>query len=279
MTSYYDAPAKPLYIECKDARVRLAGLLASAVTEPAIADVPVCTLLSGGIDSSIIAALLKPIYPDLVAYTAVYDPKSSDLRNARRIAEHLGIVLREVIVPAPAADDLARVIRIIEMPYKAQVEIGWPCLCLAESMRADGFKVTFSGEGSDELWASYGFAYHALKTQDWHEYRKALFLSQAHKKFARCKKVFMAESIECRLPFLNPALVEFALSLPQSVVQDGRSRPKAILQDAFASLLPDSVVRRSKIAFQDGLGIKQAILSFIPKPERYYHAEYNRCFA
>lgn len=276
---YYDAPTAPVEIDREEARERLFALLQVAVTERAIADAPACTLLSGGIDSSLVAALLKPVVPGLVAYTAVYDPRSADLRNARRVAEHLGIELREVPIPMPTPDDLARVVRTIEMPHKAQVEIGWPCLFLAARMREEGFKVTFSGEGSDELWASYGFAYHALKTQNWHAYRKRLFLSQSSKNFARCNKAFLAHSIECRLPFLHPALVEFALSLPQNIVQDGRTRPKALLQDAFRDLLPACVTRRAKVAFQDGLGLKAAIARLLPHPERYYHAEYNRTFA
>jgi asparagine synthase (glutamine-hydrolysing) len=183
-----------------------------------------------------------------------------------------------VPVPAPSADDLASVVRTIEMPSKAQVEIGWPCLVLAEAMRADGFKVTYSGEGSDELWASYGFCYHALQRRDWHQYRKALFGSQARKNFPRANNVFMRCSVECRLPFLHTPLVELALSLPEHVVREGRSRPKAVLQDAVADLLPTGVVRRPKLAFQDGLGLKTAIAQTIASPERFYHAEHHRVF-
>lgn len=190
----------------------------------------------------------------------------------------LGYRMAGFKVPLPTPSDLSRVIRCIEMPYKAQVEIGWPCLKLAEAMQADGFKVTFSGEGSDELWASYGFAYHALKTQNWHTYRKELFLSQARKNFARCNKIFMAHSIECRLPFLHPPLVEFALSLPQAIVQDGKARPKAIIQDAFLGKLPEIVTQRPKVAFQDGMGIKEAIGKILPSPERFYNAEYSRYY-
>jgi asparagine synthase (glutamine-hydrolysing) len=86
-------------------------------------------------------------------------------------------------------------------------------------MQQDGFKVTFSGEGSDELWGSYGFAYHALKTQDWHTYRRNLFVTQHRKNFMRCNKIFMAHSVECWLPFLHYPLVEFALSLPRDTVE------------------------------------------------------------
>lgn len=275
---YYDAPITPHPIRREAAAPRLFSLIQQGATERAISDVPVCTLLSGGIDSSAIAYFLRQSVPGLVAYTAVYDPRSQDLRNARLIAQELGIELREVLVPLPTPADLGRVIECIEMDYKAQVEIGWPCLKLAEAMQADGFKVTFSGEGSDELWASYGFAYHALQTQDWHVYRKDLFLSQARKNFVRCNKIFMAHSIECRLPFLHPPLVEFALSLTQTAVQNGKAHPKAVIQDAFAGKLPDVVTRRPKVAFQDGMGIKDAIERVLPNPKRFYATEYHRLY-
>jgi len=276
--SYYDAPTIPVQIDKQESRTCLFNLIGNGVTERTISDVPVCTLLSGGIDSSVVAYFLKRSIPNLVAYIAVYNPKSQDLKNARLVANQLGIELREIRVILPAPSDLSKVIQCIEMPYKAQVEIGWPCLKLAEAMQSDGFKVTFSGEGSDELWASYGFAYHALKTQDWHTYRKDLFLSQARKNFARCNKIFMAHSVECRLPFLHPPLVEFALSLPQSIVQNGKSRPKAIIQDAFLGKLPEEVTRRPKVAFQDGMGIKEAITKILPSPGRFYNAEYSQYY-
>jgi len=225
-----------------------------------------------------VAYFLAQERPGLVAYTAVLDRKSKDLRAAREVAAALRIELREIRVPPPSADDLAKVVRVIEQPYKAQVEIGWACLRLAQAMHSDGFKVTFSGEGSDELWGSYGFAYHALKTQDWHTYRKNLFLTQARKNFPRCNKVFMAHSVECRLPFLHPPLVEFALSLPQRVVQDGKARPKAVIQDAMAGLLPAIVTRRPKVAFQDGMGLKAVIESRLASPQSFYAAEYRRTF-
>jgi len=276
---YYQPPIEPLAIELEPAAAQLARLLENAVTERLIADVPVCTLLSGGIDSAAITYLAHKSLPNLVAYTAVYDPKSKDLRCAREQAGALGIELREIPVKLPELGDIRQVIRHIEMSYKAQVEIGWPCLQLAQAIQADGFKVVFSGEGSDELWASYGFAYHALLKEDWHTYRRDLFQSQAVKNFPRTNKIFMGHSIEARLPFLNPALVEFALSLPRRAVQNGTAKPKAILQAAFRGLLPDSITSRPKVAFQDGLGIKSAIASQFANPKRLYDAEYNGLYA
>jgi asparagine synthase (glutamine-hydrolysing) len=274
---YYDISTLPIQISRKAAKRQLFELLESGVSERSISDVPICTLLSGGIDSALVAYFLKQIIPNLVAYTAVYNPKSKDLYSAKLVAEALDIELREIEIPLPSLNDLKEVIRVIEMPYKAQVEIGWPCLKLAEIIHKDGFKVTFSGEGSDELWASYGFAYHGLKKQGWHQYRKDLFLSQSRKNFARCNKIFMAHSIECRLPFLSPPLVNFAISLPQSVVQTGRNS-KALLQQAFINKLPNYITKRPKVAFQDGLGIKTEIAKLINSPVRFYNAEYKSLY-
>jgi asparagine synthase (glutamine-hydrolysing) len=276
---YYDAPINVSADGTDTASQRVGQLLNAGTVERLISDVPVCTLLSGGIDSAAVAYILKQHLPDLVAYTAVYNPKSSDLKSARLVAQALDIQLVEVEVANPTAEELADIVWRIEMPYKAQVEISWPCLQLAKAMRRDGFKVTFSGEGSDELWGSYGFAYHALKTQSWHQYRKDLFMTQARKNFMRCNKIFMAHSIECRLPFLHPALVEYAIGLRQEAVQNGRNRPKAVLQNAFRGLLPDAIINRAKVAFQDGMGIKQAIAQTIHNPKVFYNAEYKARFA
>lgn len=257
----------------------LATALAAAVDRRAVADVPVCSLLSGGIDSAVIALELTRHVPDLICYTARMDPRSRDLRCARETAAQLGVTLVEVPIRPPTADDLSAVIRHIELNFKAQVEIGWPCLQLAAAMRADGFRVTYSGEGSDELWASYGFAYHALAAgADWHTYRRDLIAAQARKNFPRVNKAFMAHGVEGRLPFLDPDVVDLALSLPQAAVQDGKSRPKAVLQRAYTGRLPASVTSRPKVAFQDGLGLKTAIGATLPDPARFYRTEHARLY-
>jgi asparagine synthase (glutamine-hydrolysing) len=275
---YYVPPISPTRQGLDEAAGALRESVLRGCRERAISDVPVCTLLSGGIDSAAIAYGLSKVM-QITAYTAVMDPRSRDLRTARIVAEQLGIDLVEVRVPQPTSDDLAAVVKIIEMPYKAQVEIGWACLKLSEAIKHDGYKVVFSGEGSDELWASYGFAYHALKTQDWHEYRRDLFLAQARRNFPRTNKVFMAHSVEARLPFLHVPLVELALSLPKNAVQDGPSKPKAVIQRAFEGLLLDEVTHRPKVAFQDGLGLKQAIAAKLADPAKFYRNEYARGFA
>jgi len=76
-----------------------------------------------------------------------------------------------------------------------------------------------------------------------------------------------------------PKTVLDALSLPQEAVQDGKQKPKAVLQRAYADILPESVTRRAKMAFQDGAGIKTAITETIESPTRFYRATYKSLFA
>src|SRR6476469_567327 len=253
-------------------------LLARGVARRSIADVGVCTLLSGGVDSAAITAEIAARDPDVVAYTARLDPRSRDLRRARETAAHLGIKLVEVSVPSPTAADLAEVVRVLEMPHKAQVEIGWACLHLAHRIAADGYRVVYSGEASDELWGSYGNSYFGIRDKGWFRYRRQLFAGQSRKNFPRVNKAFMHASVEARLPFCDPDLVRFALSLPPDAVQDGTSRPKAVLQRAYDDVLPDSVPKRPQVAFQDGLGLKDVIARTLDDPRQHYAHSFTRAY-
>ncbi len=284
MVRYYEPPEDSSGLGPEEATAAVRSALEQGCLERGMSDVPTCTLLSGGVDSSLIAALLAKKNPKLTAFTAVMDPRSPDLKKAREVAEHLAIRLVEVPVPPPSADDLGEMVRLIEGSSKAQVEIAWACVQLADAMKAEGFKVTYSGEGSDELWGSYKSAFYDIVEKGWHRSRKETFLSQARKNFPRCNKVFMSRGIECRLPFLSPGLVEVALRLPMESVRDGTdgvdpstspAKMKAVLARVGADLLPERVAKRGRLAFQSGLGMREAAASVVANPERYYRAVYE----
>lgn len=270
---WYVPPITPIITTRAEAALHLRTLLQASVQERAISDVPVCTLLSGGIDSALVAYHLAQVVPNLVSYVAYMDPNGPDLIAARSVAEALSIPLVEVLVPEPTAADLGRVVGLIEQRSKAQVEIGWACLHLAERVRADGHKVVFSGEGSDELWASYGTDYYGIAREGWHHWRRESVLRQHRKNFARCNKVFMVHGVECRLPFLNPGVIEYGLSLPAAVVQD-KGRPKAVLQDAYTDALPPAIIERKKLAFQTGMHMQERASAVVAAPQTFYRAEY-----
>lgn len=122
-------------------------------------------------------------------------------------------------------------------------------------------------------------SFHGIQAKGWYRYRRELFGSQHRKNFPRCNKAFMTAGVECRLPFLNTQLVELALSLSEEVVRDGGGKPKAVLQEAFVGQLPDSVVRRPKLAFQDGLGVKPEFAAVIRgDPRAAYVAAYRAAY-
>ena len=60
---------------------------------------------------------------------------------------------------------------LLRCHIKHRVEIAYPCIQLARRISEDGFRVIMSGEGSDELWASYGMSYHGIVEQGWRNYR------------------------------------------------------------------------------------------------------------
>jgi asparagine synthase (glutamine-hydrolysing) len=274
---WYRAPVGNLsWVSREAAAGKVREFLAAGVAERTIGDDAPCVLLSGGVDSSFVTAELAKQLGTVVAYTAVMDKRSPDLKAARQCAGALGVELREVAIPEPTAQDLEETVERIEMPHKAQVEIAWACVNLAAAIRADGFKVVLSGEGSDELWGSYGFAYHALKSKGWREYRQELFVGQHRKNFARCNKVFMAKSVECRLPFLSTPLVEYALSLPRETVCDKQTTGKELMNEAARGVVPDFVRGRSKLAFQDGAGLKDACAKVVADPKRFYKIAFDK---
>ncbi len=277
---WYEPSIEPIDVELEEASASVRELLRRGAHERSISDVPVCALLSGGLDSSAIVAFLREKRPGITAYTAVMDVKSPDLRAARMVSEVLGVELREVRLKQPTSDDLAGVVQTIEMSSKAQVEIGWACVQLADAMRGDGFKVTFSGEGSDELWGSYSMDFFRQRDLGWHASRRKQFLRQAENNFARCNKVFMSRSIECRLPFLHPPLVEYALRLPKGVVQKSskQNERKIVLGEGVRGLLPDAIVDRAQMAFQIGTGMREKAEEAVADPKRYYASVYRRSF-
>lgn len=255
----------------------LRDLLRRGVTGRLTSDAPVALLLSGGLDSAAIATVVAEERANVVAYTAVAYERSNDRRYAREIASTLGIELREIHVPPPTPEALAETVRTIEQPHKAQVEIGYACSHLARAIAADGYRVILTGEGADELFASYGMAYHGIAQHGWDGYRQRTYTGQHRKNFARTNKVFLRHGVEARLPFLEPTLAAYLLARTQAeTTLDGR-HPKALLASAFEHDL-GPCVWRTKAAFQTDARIDRAAKTIIPDPRAYYLDVYRHFF-
>jgi asparagine synthase (glutamine-hydrolysing) len=257
--------------------VNVLSLLRAGVGARLLSDRPVCFLLSGGLDSSLVLALACELHPSPVAYTAVLDPASPDLAAARFVARELDVPLVEVPIDAPTTTSITEAVRCVEIPMKAQVEIALANLPLAHAIAADGFRVALSGEGADELFGGYGNMMIAAGKSDDAGYRaikSGAVEKMGRGNFARVNKVFMHAGVEARLPFMHRPLVDLALAASKSASPPG----KGLLKDAARGLVPESVIRRPKMTFQGGTGTSAAVAGLIASPTRYYNAEARRLF-
>jgi asparagine synthase (glutamine-hydrolysing) len=222
-----------------------------------MADVGVGVFLSGGLDSSLVAAIMareaadgQPVH-SFAAGTA----DSSDLVAARVVADHLGLVHHERVY---SADDvvavLPTVVASIESFEPSLVRSAVPNYLLAE-LAAQHVKVVLTGEGADELFAGYD---HLRDIADFDELRAELIRSVEglhNLNLQRCDRVTMAHGLEARVPFLDLDLIAVAQRVPIAWKLPGEEgQEKAILRHAFAGWIPDEILWRVKEQFGDGSG-------------------------
>ena len=141
-------------------RADLREVLEASVSAHLVADVPVATFLSGGLDSSIITALAHRENRSLEAFTIAFraedqrlEAMPDDARYARRMASHLGIRLHEIEIQPDVVDMLPRMVDILDEPIGDPAAINTFLMC--EAARTTGAKVLLSGMGADELFGGY----------------------------------------------------------------------------------------------------------------------------
>lgn len=131
----------------------------SAIADHLHADVPVCALLSGGLDSAITSTIASEHLPALRTYAAGRPAEASeddgDIEWAQRVADTLGTRHAEAILDEDLfAERWAWMVRSLGTPLSTPNEVA--IYEVARLLREDGCIVTMSGEGADELFAGYG---------------------------------------------------------------------------------------------------------------------------
>jgi asparagine synthase (glutamine-hydrolysing) len=239
----------------------LRGTLEAAVVKRLRSDVPFGSLLSGGLDSSIIAALAKRHVPDLKTF-AVGLEGSSDLAAARRVAAHLGTDHRELVIrPEQVADVLPRVLYHLESFDQDLVRSAVPCWFVAE-FAAREVKVVLTGEGADELFAGYTYYRDIREPAALRDELRRSIAFMHNINLQRVDRMTMAHGLEARVPFLDTAMIELGLSLPvdwKLKPVDGAVVEKWLLRKAFEDLLPDEIVWRKKLQFDQGSGFSDLL--------------------
>ncbi|MEM7052618.1 MAG: asparagine synthase B [Acidobacteriota bacterium] len=248
---------------------RLRQGLEAAVERQLMSDVPYGVLLSGGLDSSIIAALAarhkkhrvetggrtEAWWPQLHSF-AIGLEGSPDLRAARRVADALDTIHHEFVYTLQEGHDALRdVIYHLETFDVTTIRASTPMYLLARRIKSMGIKMVLSGEGADEIFGGYLYFHKAPDARAFHE-ETVLKLDLLHKyDCLRANKAMAAWSIEARVPFLDREFLDIAMALDPAakMVAEGRME-KDILRRAFAGLLPEEILWRQKEQFSDGVG-------------------------
>jgi asparagine synthase (glutamine-hydrolysing) len=146
---------------------RLREIIEESVAAHMVADVPVSTFLSGGLDSSLITVIAAGLASNLECYTISFreedrrlEAMPDDLHYARRIAERHGITLHTIEIAPDVTELLPRMVRILDEPIGDAAAINAFLICKAA--REAGTKVLLSGMGADEVFAGYRRHYACL---------------------------------------------------------------------------------------------------------------------
>lgn len=208
--------------------------------------------LSGGLDSSVIAALARPEVSRLHTFAAGLEG-AADLKNARTVAQFIRADHHEVIV---SFDEMLAVLPAVIYhleSFDALLVRSSIMNYLVGRAASDHVPAVFSGEGGDELFAGYAYLKQlgpAVLADELLDITQRLH-NTALQRVDRCAS---AHGIVAHIPFLASEVVDYALRIPVEYKLRNNVE-KWILRRAMAGRLPSSVLRRTKAKFWEGAGV------------------------
>jgi asparagine synthase (glutamine-hydrolysing) len=196
---------------------------------------PISLLVSGGLDSSIIAAVLK----QMEAKVTWFSIENGETPFVRDLSAHLDTQINFL----DYSMDSSKNALIYSLWNETPVDLGSviPQYHLFEAVKKNSdYRIVLSGDGSDELFGGYS------RIHEYDSQQSDVFEELPYYHLPRLDKMSMAHTLELRSPFLNLDIVRFALHLPLEWRTD-----KKILKDTFGPMLPDSIVNRKKEALKN----------------------------
>ena len=243
--------------------------LEKAVKKQLMSDVPYGVLISGGLDSSLIAAIASKFrkkriesgdkeeawWPRLHSFS-VGLKDSPDLRYAKKVAKYINTVHHEIIFTVQEGlDAIKDVIYHLETFDVTTIRAGTPMYLMARKIKSTGIKMILSGEGADEVFGGYLYFHMAPSKREFHKEttRKLSLLSKYD--CLRANKSTAAWGLETRVPFLDKEFLDYSMSIdPKYKMCPGKKIEKEILRKAFVGYLPKEILLRQKEQFSDGVG-------------------------
>ena len=235
-----------------------------AVEKRLLADpeVPVGSFCSGGLDSSLVAAIAAEKIPNLHTFVVGMQDEagdlSDDIKAARIAAKHIGSTHHELIfTEEDYYESLPIVIKELESYDPSLVRCAVPCFFTCK-LAADYVTVVLTGEGADEILTGYHYMKHFPRKMLNLEARRCI--GNLHNiNLQRADRMGMYFSLELRVPFLDVDMVDLSMKIPPSLKireHRGAKIEKWILRKAFedTGYLPDEILWRYKVQYTQGAG-------------------------
>jgi len=261
---YHSVPwiKNPFYSVAAEAQTALRCALEVAVKKRMMTERPVAALLSGGLDSSLVAALVQKELlasgKGVLKTFSIGFEGSEDLRHARLVADHIRSDHTEIVMTAADFfEAIPEVIKSIESYdiTTVRASVGnW--LVSREISRRTDCKVVFNGDGSDEVLGGYKYFYSSPSDEAFESETSRLLQDIHNFDVLRSDRSISSHGLEPRTPFLDKQFVAVAKSISTLLRRPVKGfRPeKQILRLAFDDgLLPQEVLFRAKEAFSDGV--------------------------
>jgi asparagine synthase (glutamine-hydrolysing) len=264
MTPYYKFPERQLCQSSFDRGQILAcirGYFIEAVKKRTMSDRVVGCLLSGGLDSSLVASILHKFMPEVHFYSIGLEG-SVDVAAAKKVISYLNVPDTHhhcvQFTVEQGFDMLDEVICQLESYDITTIRASVPQYLLAKYIRENTpVSVIFSGEGSDELLAGYSYFKDAPDKWELQKEIKTRLQELYLYDNLRTDRTTAKWSLEVRVPFLDKNFVNFILQIDPGHMMSGKGIiEKKLLRDAFKGWLPDEILYRPKEAFSDAVSSK-----------------------
>ena len=224
-------------------------------------DREVACLLSGGLDSSIVCALVKRFHKGPLHTWSIRFEGSEDLRNAQIVAEHIGSIHHNICVSEKEfLDAIPEVIYAIESYDTTTVRASVGNWLISKYIKENSdAKVIFNGDGADEAMGGYMYFHLAGNCLEFDKECRRLLSHIHYFDVLRSDRSISSHGLEARTPFLDRNFIQYYLSInPEIRFHPGNNQCKKYLMrksvELFGNdLLPKSIIWRTKEAFSDGV--------------------------
>tara|TARA_Y100001935_G_scaffold255642_1_gene270382 strand:- start:75 stop:1736 length:1662 start_codon:yes stop_codon:yes gene_type:complete len=225
---------------------------------------PIACLLSGGLDSSLIAALVSKylkIHNKKLATFSIGLKDSEDLKYANIVAQHIDSVHTEILLTDDEFfNSIPDVIYDIESYDTTTIRASVGNYLIGKYIKNNtDYKVIFNGDGADELMGGYLYFRKCPDFTEFNNESKRLLLNINRFDVLRSDKSISSHGLEPRTPFLDKKFVDYYISINNYIKHDTTSKlcEKYLIRKAFEihmpDLLPDEILWRKKEAFSDGV--------------------------